>query len=200
MSDAFDFAVLLGQDRADFDFGPIESDTTVKWIGVIYRERFGPRLRLGLQGGYSYLTQTDNPLTAGKELTGYHAGLLIDVALLQTRNFNLYFAANYLYRRVDDDTGGQRVELTWHDMRTRLGLAVRLGDTVRLHTGALYGRLDGEERDLGIIDRTVDFERTARPGVFLGVDLNVDNRGGSIGIEACSGLTRGGEIYFQRLF
>jgi len=194
-----DFTVRFDQNKTDFDYGNITINTTIKRIGVYWNERFGERLRLGLFGGYTALTQTNNPLTAGLTLEGYHAGVALHLGLLQTQRLLLFFSADYTYQNVDDGNAGQSVDISWLEPSVRLGAAVRLNKTVRLFGGANYGYIDGQERDSGTTNQTIDFEHRRRSGGFFGVDLNVGD-GGYIGIAGRSGVNRSAEIYFKKLF
>jgi len=194
-----DFAVRFTHYDTVFDYGATNVDTTVKWIDVSWQERFGQRLRLGLFGGYSFLTQTNNAPTAGIELDGYHAGVSLDVSLLQMKRVNLYFEADYTYQKVDHDGENQNVDIEWHEASVKLGAAVNVSGGVRLYGGGNYGYVDGRERATGTVNRTTNFDRLSRSGGFLGLDLNV-GKDGYIGIEGRWGLRRGGEIYFKKLF
>lgn len=174
-------------------------DTTSRWIGLTLREQMSSRLALGMYGGYAWVIQTGNPLTAGLELGGYHAGFSLDGVLFESRNAALYYALDYTYQKVDDKTDGQTVVLDWSAPRALLGASVAIAHGLRLYGGGGYGYIDGEERASGTVNHTIDFSRSSRAFGFLGLDLNVDPDG-YVGIEADTGLTRRAEIYFRRRY
>jgi hypothetical protein len=91
------------------------------------------------------------------------------------------------------------VVIDWSESQAQLGAMVTLNRRFRMYGGGNYGYIDGEERASGAIDRTTNFERSARAGGFLGLDLNVD-ADGYVGVEAKTGLTRSAEIYFKRSY
>jgi hypothetical protein len=195
------FAVDLRFARNDnpLDYGDFVADTTTKWIGLSWRERYDQRVHLGMFGGYAYTTQTNNAATAGLELDGYHVGLSLHISLLETRRTNLYFSADYTYERVDNDDNTRDVVIDWHYPRARFGITFTPQSALRFYGGGDIGEIDGTERASGTFNRTVNFERSAKGGVFGGLDYNLD-QDGYIGFELRSGINKGGEIYFKRRF
>ncbi|HEU5339357.1 MAG TPA: hypothetical protein VFU39_08735, partial [Sulfuricaulis sp.] len=169
------------------------------WLGVSLREKAGNRVTLGMYGGYAFLTQTNNPVTAGKELDGYHAGFTLHGLLLEGPRASLYGSLEYIYQKTDHKNDAQTVVIDWVQSQAQIGVLVNLDRSWRLYGGGSYGKIDGEERASGSINHTLSFERGAKSGGVLGLDLNVETDG-YIGIEARSGLVRGGEIYFKRRF
>jgi hypothetical protein len=194
-----DFSLRFASAKAPFDYGAQDYDTTSRWIGLSWREKAGDRLTLGLYGGYAYVTQANNPATAGIELDGFHAGFSLHGIIYSGRRTSLFYAAYYTYQKVDHKGDAQTVVMDWTEPRAQLGAIVAVTRDVRLYGGGSYGSIDGEERISGAINRTTDFSRSARAGGFLGLDLNVDTDG-YVGVEATSGLTRGGQIYFKRSY
>lgn len=178
--------------------GPDRIETTVKRIGVAWRERFGKRLTLGLLGGYSYLTQRGEPLTAGEQLDGYHAGVSVDATWPLGTAVSLFAGAHYLYERTDDARVDQDVVLSWSAVYAQTGLALHAGDA-RFYAGVNYGDLDGEERARGAINSTRDLSANDSTGAVGGVELTID-RDGYVGVVARSGFYRGAGIYFGRRF
>ncbi len=194
-----DFSVYFNHHKTDLDHGGQRFATTVERIGIAWRESFGRDVKIGLFGGYAFVTQTDNPLTAGTELDGYHAGIALDAKLWQTGPLDFFFAGDFTYQHVDHDDTNQSVDLTWREPSARLGFDARVGPRVTLTAGALYGYIEGQERASGTISRTLDVERSARTGGFVGIAFHTDPSG-SISITAQSGIKRGGALYFARRF
>lgn len=194
-----DFSLRLARAKAPFDYGVQAIDTASRWLGVSLREQASEHITLGMYGGYAYVTQTNNPVTAGIELDGYHAGFSLHAVLVTGQYATLFYALNYTYQKVDHKRDAQTVVLDWSEAQAQLGAIVTLNRKWRLYGGGSYGYIDGEERISGAINRTTNFERPARAGGFLGLDLNVDANG-YVGVEAKTGLTRGAEIYFKRRY
>jgi hypothetical protein len=193
-------AIRFAQYKTTFDYsGAPAADTTVKWIGVTWYERVAPRLELGLYGGYSFLTQTGNSVTAGIEPDGGHVGIALRGPLAETERLQLYLDGSYTYQKVDHAGATQSVALSWYEPQLRLGLAFTPPGRVRVYLGGVGSYLEGQQRVTGTAPATTNFERGRRRGGFLGLDLTVD-RDGYIGLEARTGLERGGEIYFKKRF
>lgn len=196
---ALDFSLRFAHTTTDFYYDGSPVNTTVKWIGVSWREPLGARLYLGAFGGYSFLTQTNNALLAGAEADGYHAGVALHLVVYRGERLTLFATAGTVYQNVEFQGVTQTVELEWYQPGAELGGALALGGGVRVYGGGNYGFVSGQERAHGTIERTTNFERDARGGGFVGLDLDVD-RDGYVGFETRTGVNRGSTIYFKRLF
>ncbi len=196
---ALDFSLRFARSKVPLDYGNRTNDTTSRWLGASLREKAGNRVTLGMYGGYAYLTQTNNPVTAGVELSGYHAGFSLHGILLAGRRASLYGALEYTYQKLDNKTDAQMVVIDWAQPQAQIGVELTLAQKWRLYGGGSYGKIDGEERASGSINHTLTFTRGAQSGGFLGLDLNVEPDG-YVGIEARSGLIRSADIYFKRRF
>ena len=196
---SLDFSLRLARSKIPLDYGNRTHDTTSRWLGVSLREKAGKRVTLGMYGGYAWLTQANNPVTAGIELGGFHAGFSLHGILLEGQRAFLYGALDYSYQKVDRKSDLQTVVIDWVQPQAQLGVVLTLAQKWRLYGGGNYGKIDGEERASGSVNHTLTFERGAQSGGFLGFDLNVESDG-YVGVEARSGLTRGAEIYFKRRF
>ena len=173
-------------------------DTTVRWIGAGWREAFGPA-QIGLRFGYTFVTQNDNPNTAGLELDGYHAGISLAFDIVRYAQGRLFVSTDYLYQAVKHEGISRTVEMTWYDPRVTVGLYHGLSREVYVLVGASYGRTNGEERvNNGVVTTVRDFSRHDT-GSLLGFDI-VDGNKGTVGFVLRTGLDRGGSIYFKRLF
>lgn len=193
-----DFSLTLGQHTLDLDYGDTTVDTSVDRIGISWRERYGERLQLGLVLGYSFLTQGNNVVTAGRELDGYHAGVTLDIDLLKTERALLFLGVSWLYQNVDDDDGAQRVEIAWREPSGWLGVS-RLIGPVRAYGGVRYARIDGQQRLSGALNETRDIEETDSSGAFAGLELALEDDG-YVGVVGQSGPDRSASIYFGRRF
>lgn len=194
-----DFSLRFTRAEMPLDYAGRTQDSTNSWLGVSLREQVSKRVTLGIYGGYAWLTQTNNPVTAGIELDGYHAGISMHAVLLPGQMASLYGALDYSYQKMDHENDIQEVVIDWTQSQAQLGVMLALSERWRLYGGGSYGKIDGEERASGSVNHTLSFERGAQSGGFLGLDLNVETDG-YIGVELRSGLMRGGEIYFKRRF
>ncbi len=194
-----DFSLRFARHKVPLDYANRVQDSTSRWLGVSLREKAGERVTLGMYGGYAFLTQTNNPVTAGKELDGYHAGFTLHGLLLEGQRVSLYGSLEYIYQKMDHMNDLQTVVIDWVQSQAQIGVMVNLVRPWRLYGGGTYGKIDGEERASGSVNHTLSFERGAKSGGFLGLDLNVETDG-YVGVEYRSGLMRGGEIYFKRRF
>ena len=197
--ESLDFSLRFTRAKMPLDYGGHAYDTNNRWIGLSLREKAGQRVTLGMYGGYAYVTQTGNPVTAGMELGGFHAGFSLHGVILENRRVSLFYALDYTYQKVDHTDDTQTVVIDWSQSQAQLGAIAALTQNFRFYGGGSYGRLDGEERASGTVNRTTAISRDARGGGFLGLDLNTDPDG-YVGIEIRSGLIRGGEIYFKRRY
>lgn len=196
---ALDFSLRFARTKIPLDYAGRTNDTTSRWFGFSLREKAGKRVTLGMYGGYAWLTQGNNPVTAGIELDGFHAGFSLHGVLLEGQRASLYGALDYGYQKADHKSDTQEVVINWTQSQAQLGGMLTLTRHWRLYGGGSYGKIDGEERASGSVNHTLSFERGAQSGGFLGLDLNVETDG-YIGIEARSGLMRGIDIYFKRSY
>jgi len=193
-----DFSLQLSHHTLDLDYGGTLVDTTVDRIGIVWRERFSDRLQLGLVGGSSYLTQSNNPPLAGRELSGYHAGLVLDFDLLTLKRGSLSLHGSWLYQKMDDD-GTQQAVISWREPSVGLRAAVAVGGGLSLYGGARYGYIDGTQRLTGPINETRKIEQKDRTGGFVGIALELEGNG-YIGAMTATGIDRQTSLYFGRRF
>lgn len=194
-----DFALTLSTGSFDLDYGDAKVDTSVDRITASWRERFGEHLQLGFFGGPAYLTQTNNILTAGRQLNGYHAGISLDIDLVRTSWVDSFFSAVWLYQQVDDDDGMRRVVIATREPSARLGAGVSIAPDVRAYGGVRYGSIRGEQRVSGTLSETRTVRESQQAGGFVGLELTVD-RDGYVGLAGESGIDRTVKIYFGRRF
>src|SRR3990167_7754072 len=197
--ESLDFSLRFARAKLPLSYAYRSYDPSSRWIGLSLREKAGRRVTLGMYGGYAYVTQTGNPVTAGVELDGFHAGFSLHGVILESRRVSLFYALDYTYQKVDHKADAQTVVIDWSQSQAQLGAIAALTQNFRLYGGGSYGRIDGEERGDRAVNRTTAISRDARGGGFLGLDLNTDPDG-YVGIEVRSGLTRGGGIYFKRRY
>lgn len=194
-----DFSLALIHGTSDLDYGNTAVDTSFDRITLAWRERYGERLQLGLLGGPTRLTQSNNPATSGRELAGYHAGVSLDVDLARTNRFDAFFSANWIYQQVDDSNGTQKVVVNTREPNAQLGAGLTVGAGGRFYGGVRYSAINGEQRLSGTIDETRTIKETRRSGGFAGFEQTLEEDG-YIGLAAQTGSNRTVSIYFGRHF
>ena len=129
-SSTTDFSLRFARATMPLDYADRTQDTTSRWLGVSLRETAGKRVTLGMYGGYAWVTQRNNPVTAGIELEGYHAGLSLHGIFLSGQRASLYGALDYTYQRVDHKNDAQTVEIDWAQSQAQLGVMLDAGATM----------------------------------------------------------------------
>lgn len=180
----------------DLDGRDVEMDVTR--LGIAIWESAGPRLRLGLEGGPLRVTQSDNPATAGMDLTGHYLAFSATGRLFESERFALGIAASLGYHRAEDDRGEQDTRLRWLDGRGELVATVSLLP-LEISGGAYAYFIDGKETASGPMDHTLDFDAEDRLGGFVSADYWVDATG-RVGLRADAGARQGFRLEFARRF
>ena len=193
-----DFAVRFVQYNIPLSDKTDQFDSTVKQISFGFNGAFGKRVKAGLFGGYSYLSQDDNVATRGEQLDGWHAGMLFDVAVYQADRFGLNAGTRYMYQRVDEDNSPTQVEYTWSETSIYLAANARVGSSLVFFGGINQVSANGEQRIDGPVPDTTNFDNS-KAGAFIGVDFEIEPRG-HIGVMAETGLRTGGQIYFMHRY
>jgi hypothetical protein len=194
-----DFSLIFSHHTLALDYGGPHVDTSVDRVGIAWRESFGQRLQLGLLGGYSFLTQSNNPPVAGQELNGYHAGFSLDLDLIRRARGGVSLHGAWVYQKVDHSDGTQQVVITWREPWLELRADVLVGGGLRLYGGVRYGTIDGTQRLSGTLNETRSITETDRTGGVIGAQLELEGNG-YIGAAAASGPDRRTEIFFGRRF
>jgi len=119
--ESLDFSLRFARAKMPLDYGDRAYDTTSRWIGLSVRETAGRRVTLGMYGGYAYVTQTGNPVTAGMELDGFHAGFSLHGVILENRRVSLFYAIDYTYQKVDHKSDAQTVVIDWSQSQVVVG-------------------------------------------------------------------------------
>ncbi|MBI3899369.1 MAG: hypothetical protein HY308_13875 [Gammaproteobacteria bacterium] len=194
-----DFRLNLARHTLALSDGSTTFDTTVEQLGIAWRERYGQRLQFGLLGGYTYVTQTNNPATAGLDPNGYHAGLTLDIDVWTTDRLRLAVGTAYLYQRVKHEETEQTVELAWYEPSAYVSVTAELSSNLRAYGGTRYGVVDGEQRLHGTQNETRTLKRSATAGALVGLELQLEENG-YVGVVGETGYHRGAALYFGRRF
>lgn len=182
-----------------FSDGTSSAPTNVQWAGLGWNERFSEHVQLGIHAGNTFLTQTQNPLTAGLQLVGYHAGLCLVLELNPRASVVRYFVDFSLTQQsAAHESSTQSLEFDWVDSRAGFWIWVYPSDSVQFMAGSRYGKTSGTLLASGAVNSSTDFQ-VRENGTALGVNFN-DGKRGSVGYLARYGVDRGGLLYFKRQF
>ncbi len=193
-----DFSLYLNRARTDLDYPGDRVSTRIDRIGIHWREQYQP-LWLGLMGGWSYVTQTQHPATAGLELGGYHVGFTFELELYAAQPLRVALEGGYLYERVDEGTDGNDVELDWHIPWVQVLAKWRPVPVWELYGGVRYDYIEGEQRLRGAVNSTTDIDHRAETGGVVGIKLNVDGDG-YVALEGNDGATHSVALHFGRRY
>lgn len=190
-----DAGLIAERARLDLDDGV---ETRTSRITLFLAEPVRPWLTLGLHGGPVLLTQSDNPATAGLELTGYHIGVSARAEAFRTEPLGIVGGLVYTYQRTDRDETAGDVVLTLHEARAELAGVARLA-SLQVQLGGYALHVDGEQTVSGSTpsSRTVEAEETF--GGFLQTDFLVDATG-RIGLRVEAGAREAIALTFARQF
>lgn len=194
-----DFSLRLSQHTLDLDYGGSRIDTSLDRAALLWRERYGTRLQLGLIIGYTSLTQTNNAATAGRELNGYHGGFSLDWELLRLGQSDIFVSADWIYQKVDYEYGGQKVVIVTREPNAQIGAGFRPVDNVRAYAGVRYGDIDGEQRQSGTVNETRKIKSAREAGGFAGAEFLLRD-GGYIRLDAESAADRSVAISFGKRY
>ena len=193
-----DFSLYLNRARTDLDYPGDRVSTRIDRIGIHWREQYQP-LWLGLMGGWSYVTQTQHPATAGLELGGYHVGITFELELYAAQPLRVALEGGYLYERVDEETDGNDVELAWHIPWVQLLTEWHPVPVWELYGGVRYDYVEGEQRLRGAVNSTTDIDHRAETGGVVGIKLHLDGDG-YVALEGNDGATRSVTLHFGRRY
>lgn len=189
-------AFALRFSRVRTPLGGTDDPSLVGSAGLSWQQVAASYLQVGVLAGYTAVTQTGRPLTAGMRLEGYHAGLVVRGLAWPRPFLQVLIETRYVYYHVKDTLAGQNVALDWQETEIAGGGIWYPLDSLRLFGSLHYGALDRQERAYGTMNHTLDFN-TNKGGGAVGLEFSVDPSG-DIGVQRSWGLHDGFTIYFQR--
>lgn len=189
-------------ERRDLDVDYVDASPgdrlEVGRIGIGWYESPVHGVRLGLTGGRQKLQQSDRSATAGRELTGYFAGLNAASGWSIGEHLLVEIRGSLEYSEVEDG-GMPRVDLDWWSASLRPAVGVQLGDAVTLRAGTRAFWLEGDERVSGANASTTEFREAEVGGAFAGLDLHT-GREGRVGLRVDAGPVRAVRVVFERRY
>jgi hypothetical protein len=196
---AFSFSLHLQRAETTLSYDTQQVDTTTERIGIAMIDLDNPRINLGFRLGQAFVSQADNPETAGLSLSGFYFGLLFRNILFNTTTLSSTLDTRYLFQHASDDNQGKNLTVEWHEFGFQLTVLAKFYSWMDLYGGFDYGLLDGSQRITGVNSRTTNLKREAGSGGFVGLRLRVD-RSGYIGFEIQNAPTNTTTIFFERRY
>jgi hypothetical protein len=196
---AFSFSLHLQRAETTLSYDSQQVDITTERIGIAMVDLDNPRLNLGFSLGQAYVSQADNPETAGLSLSGFYFGLLFRNILFDTPKLSSTLDTRYLFQHVSDENQGKNLTLEWHEFGFQLTVLAKFYSWMDLYGGFDYGLLDGSERITGANARTTNLKHDPGSGGFVGLRIKVD-RGGYIGFEIQNTTANTTTIFFERRY
>jgi len=192
----FDFSLLLTNNKLDLQTGSNEYDVSLDRISIEIFTLIEPQTQFGFISGSSYLSLDNDPVSAGKSLNGYHAGLAIRSFL--GHNPQIGFHANYIYQETKNETVGQTVTLDWHEWAAGVFGKVPLGQQWELSVGWTYHDVDVRHRATGNTNQTQNLKLAGSQGRLEAAWL--DHSDGRVSLAIQRGSYQQIEIRFLRKF
>ncbi len=181
-----------------FDYNGVPVETRSNRIGLSVQEYYSPWLQPGLTIGYLDVSQNNNPVTNGMDLSGEFVGISLNADALQSESFDLNLGVSYTYNQAEDNLSSQSSKLQWHEVVTSIGTRYKL-DALHLVAGGFVQTIDGDETANGVLTSTRNFGHDDSVGAYAGIDLLVPS-GGRIVIRVDSGARDNVRISFQQSF
>lgn len=197
--EGFDFSLQLSRYKTLLDYGSSEVTTTNERLGIFVIDRSQSWLSLGYKLGYSSITQSNHPPIAGLNPSGFYLGLLASNQFFDTSWFRVWLDTEYTFQYLSDENQDETVTDEWHELDLKLTLLVKASKRIGVYGGINYGLIDGTEKIRNSLHHTIGFDRKPKVGGLLGIRLMVD-RGGAVGIEAQTGITKGVLLFFERQY
>ncbi len=158
----FDFSLLLTNNNLDLQTGNNRYDVSLDRISIEIFTFIEPQIQFGFISGSSHLSLDNDPVSAGKSLNGYHAGLAI--RRFFGHNPQIGFHANYIYQETKNEVADQVITLDWHEWAAGIFGKVALSQQWELSVGWAHHDVDVRHRATGNINQTQNLKLTDSQG------------------------------------
>jgi len=155
----FDFSLLLAKSDIDLQAGDDKHRASLDRISIEILTLIKPRIQFGFISGSSNMNLDNDPVSAGKNLSGYHAGLMIRSAL--GHNPQIGFHANYIYQETKNEVTNQAITVNWHEWTTGIFGKIMFGQQLEFSVGWAYLDVDARRRATGDINQTQNLKLAA---------------------------------------
>lgn len=193
----FDFSLSLSKSDVDLQNDGNNHLAALDRISITVFTLVEPHVQFGFITGSSSLTLDNDPVTAGINLGGYHAGLAMRSYI--NNNPQIGFHANYLYQETKDETEDQTVTLSWHEWTAGISGRIILGQQLELSAGWSYHDVDARLRASGTIQQTKNLALESSSQGQMGIAWRVSS-GGRVGLTIQDGSYQQIEFRFSREF
>ena len=192
------FWVYVDQTRSEWEIDDDIADTEVRRFGAAFAQHFSDRFQAGLFGGFSSMTQTNYPRTAGLSPSGGHLGLLLRGFPVKTQKFDVDLGGSISYNLVNQSESERDVETNWTE-----GLVYAKGilkfDAIRLSLGANYQHISGTEKyNSTLLNQNSSISAKENVSGMAGIDFVAG--GGTIGLHGEWGARNSLYLKFARDF
>jgi len=192
------FWIYLDRTTSDWDVGDNLVSSEIDRLGFAFAQQYNPWFKAGLFGGFSGLTQTDNPATESLSQSGGHLGMLLQFLPYRGDHFKVDTGLNLSYNYVDDTSNDQEVETSWGESLIYAKGILTLNPAI-LTLGANYQYINGTEKLSGSpLAENNDIEANKNLSGMAGIDLMVG--GGTIGFHGEWGARESFALTFARDF
>jgi hypothetical protein len=192
-------ALYFQRDEMTLRSGGADVDTRIGRFGVSITSVYSPYLDGSLDIGHASLTQGGNPATQGMSLPGEYMGIAVRAWPLRSCYLDAWVQGDYTFLSVSGTSGGQSAEIELDEAGVSAGVVVHAGP-VDMVAGVQQASVSGDEIASGAVTYTRSVRLEDKTTVWAGVDLLVDDRGGTIGVLFSSGGRSGIALRFARRF
>ncbi|NOX42220.1 MAG: hypothetical protein GXP19_00565 [Gammaproteobacteria bacterium] len=196
MQENGEFSLNLERVTTDLKFDNAVIENRISRIYMSIYEASYAWFQPGLKLGYLSSTQSNNPITAGINLSGEIIGISLITNIPPRRFLSTQIEMDYLYHDVNKETFTQKVSLKWYEFIAKAGVSINPG-LWQLSIGRYFHLIDGDETAYGTIIQTRHFKEEKQTGSYLDFTLFVDSTG-KVGIRAQGGSRRGINLVFSR--
>jgi hypothetical protein len=184
-------------ERTDLELGGEEFETEFTRLGMSVFDVTREWLQPGLQLGFLYGRQDDNPLMEDARLRGFYTGLSLRSRFFERRFLSFEARADYRFQQTTDSTSWS-ARLRWHEAQGSVGAGIHLHPlTVR---GGVYALLiDGRETVRGAQSSSRHIQIADEAGLYAALDYWVDGAG-RFSLRAEAGARESLGLEFVRKF
>ncbi|NOX92170.1 MAG: hypothetical protein GXP18_06895 [Gammaproteobacteria bacterium] len=193
----FDFSLVLANNSIDLQTGNNKHRVSLDRISIEIFTLIEPRIQFGFISGSSNLSLDNDPVSTGKSLNGYHAGLAIRSIL--GRNPQIGFHANYIYQETKNETTRQTTTLDWHEWTAGTFGKITLDQQLELSVGWAYHDVDARRRAAGSSNQTQNLKLATGSQGRLEIAW-LDHSNGRVGLAVQRGRYQQVEFRFSRKF
>lgn len=193
-----EFSLNIERVKTNLDINNDRIENRASRIYAAFYEPAYPWFKPGLKLGYISASQNNNPVSAGKDLTGELIGLSMRSINSSGQFFNPQLQLDYIYNIAKNDSTGQDLTQKWFEFTLKAGISFNT-KILSLALGGYHFTIDGDEQASGTINHTYTIKQDKQTGSYLDFTLYVDATG-KVGVHAEGGSRKGLNLIFSRNF